>query len=223
MVYILTLLFLPSIVIFIGLNVLSDIYLTFILFYGVVCILIPLFDWRFKSKILFKNYLTEAGFIFFKKSLLPGIIVGLLFFIIICSFFYFFHEYLIYPDQTKIILRKWNFNLDHLYLLLFIIIFVNSILEEIYWRGFMILKLSYLKHRLFLVFVTAFFYALYHLITTTKLFDVSSGILFTVVVFSVGLFWGYIRLKYKSLYPSILSHLLADLGIMVVYLKYGSI
>ena len=36
----------------------------------------------------------------------------------------------------------------------------------------------------------------------------------------VGIFWSYMRYKFNSIYISLISHLLADLSIMVVYLKW---
>ncbi len=40
------------------------------------------------------------------------------------------------------------------------------------------------------------------------------------IIFGIGFFWGYMRKKYDSIFFPVISHLLADLGIMLIYFKY---
>jgi hypothetical protein len=42
----------------------------------------------------------------------------------------------------------------------------------------------------------------------------------TVVVFLAGLIWGYCRSVYDSVWCAIISHMWADVAIVVVYVKY---
>jgi len=96
----------------------------------------------------------------------------------------------------------------------------NSILEEIYWRGYVFSRLRILTGPRNTVVLTALFYTSYHLITTITLFSVARGLLLSSAIFLVGIFWACLRIKYDSIIPAVISHLLADLGLMLIYLKY---
>ena len=60
--------------------------------------------------------------------------------------------------------------------------------------------------------LTAFFYSLYHLLSVYFIFSFPFNLL-------AGLMWGYFRYKLKSIVAPIISHVLADLGIMLVYIN----
>lgn len=207
-------------VIYFGLEIADNIYLTFILFHGVVCTVIPCIDlWLFK-KYSIKKGLKLLGFKNFKKTWLKGLVLGFIFFLSIYLFFSLLNKYLLEKSQIDLLMKEWGFNKNSVFILLSIMIFANSILEEIYWRGYIFYR-CHLKMKINNVLLfTAFFYSSYHFITTHNLFSILYGIIFTGVIFLTGLFWGYVRDKYKSIYVPLISHLLADLAIMVIYVQY---
>ncbi|RQV98887.1 CPBP family intramembrane metalloprotease [bacterium] len=206
--------------IYFGLIVLQNVPLTFILYHGIICLGIPLIDFTMIQKQTVGQYLNALGFRNFRKTLFPSLITGLLFGSIIYLFITGLQKHLIDIEQTRSLLARWNFSNNHLFLFLFIMIFANSVLEEIYWRGCIYSKLEGSVSPKVQILFTAFFYASYHLITTTNLFSVGYGLLLTSAIFGAGCFWGYFRQKQNSIYLPIISHLLADLGIMLVYIKF---
>jgi membrane protease YdiL (CAAX protease family) len=207
-------------VIYMGLIVLHDITLTFVMFYLGVCLLVPLIDLIIVQKLSWPKIGNSFSLKGFRKNILPGIIIGLIFFASIYLFFIAFSNKIIDTRHITRLLAKWNVSDSNLFIFLFIMIFANSFLEELYWRGYIFNKLQK-KIRLWgVILFTALFYSSYHLVTTVNLFSLEYGLLFTLVVFGAGVFWGYIRGKSDSVYIPIISHLLADLGIMVIYLKF---
>ena len=118
------------------------------------------------------------------------------------------------------ILHRWHVNNKYIIIFLFIMIVANSIFEEIYWRGYIFRKLTGKINIQHIILFTSGFYASYHLITTINLFSLTYALLFTSVIFLAGIYWGYVRHKYASIYIPVISHLFADLGIMLIYIRY---
>jgi len=222
MVTIICLSLLAPIVIYLGLNILNNVSLTFIMFYGFVCVIIPVFDLIILKKYTIHRLLTSLGFLKFKKSFLFGAISGLLFSLIIYIFFTSLNEYVLDIDRIDTILYQWKITNINIYLFLIIMIFANSILEEIFWRGYIYYKLMFKTKIVKVVLLTSLFYTSYHFLTTINLFPFYFSLLFTFIIFCVGVFWGYLRYKYQSLYITMISHLFADLGIMSIYFIYFS-
>ncbi len=211
---------LASIVIYLGLKVFHNIYLTFFMFHGIICLILPLIDLMIIKKYSIKKILDILGFNDFKKTYLKGIALGSLFFLIIYFSFSFLNKYLINTDQINTLMTDWNFEKSNILFLMIIMIFANSILEEIFWRGYIFYNFkSYCNIKWAIVF-TAFFYCLYHFITTYDLFSLIYGVVFTLIIFLTGIIWGYLRNKYESIYIPMISHLMANLSIMLIYFKY---
>ena len=211
---------LPAVAVFTGLILLNSIFATYILFYGVVCIAVPLLDRVVFHRQTLREFLRYIGFVNIRKSLLPGLITGGVFLAAIFLFFMIFSRQLIDTSTMTSALDRWNLDSGNLFVFLFMMIVGNSILEEIYWRGYIFARLKKLTSPGNTVVLTALFYTSYHLITTVTLFSAAQGLLMSSAIFLVGIFWAYLRIRYESIIPAIASHLLADLGLMLIYLKY---
>ncbi len=220
LLHVLILLLLPSVAVFTGLVVLNSIFATYILFYGVVCIAVPLLDRVVSLKQTMREFFRYIGFANTRKSLLPGLLIGVTFLAAISLFFMVFSRQLIDTSSMSDTLSRWNVDSGNLFVFLFMMIAGNSILEEIYWRGYVFSRLKKLTGPRNTVLLTALFYTSYHLITTITLFSLAQGLLLSAAVFLVGIFWACLRIKYDSIIPAVISHLLADLGLMLIYLKY---
>ncbi len=80
--------------------------------------------------------------------------------------------------------------------------------EEIFWRGFIQQKLALHQGTLKGLLMAASIYGLVHLWAFNFM-------LFAAAIIC-GLFWGFIYMKYRSLWPGIISHALWDLFIFVL-------
>jgi len=220
MVLILMLWSLAPISIYLGLIVFNNIILTFLLFYGLVCLIIPMFDLMIIQRKSMKEYLNYFGFKNFRQTFMPSFTIGIFFCIFIFIFFVLLQKYILNISQVQAVLYNWNIDEKYIIPFMLTMIIANSIFEEIYWRGYIYKKLECKVSLIKVIVITSIFYASYHLITLINLFSLLIGISFTSVIFGIGLFWGHMKKKYNSIYFSIISHLLADLGIMLIYLKY---
>jgi membrane protease YdiL (CAAX protease family) len=206
--------------IYLGLAVFHNVVLTFIVFYGIICLLIPIVDLLFLQKKSILEYLGCLGFRDFKKNLIPSALIGTIFGASLFLFFVLMEKNVIQIERMRLVLNSWNINNKYIIPLLLTMIFANSLFEEVYWRGYIFHKLEKRVSPGKVIVLSSLFYASYHLITTINLFSIFYGLIFTGIIFGVGFFWGVMRKKNNSIYFSVISHLLADLGIMLIYIRY---
>ncbi|MBH0231259.1 CPBP family intramembrane glutamic endopeptidase [Halobacillus yeomjeoni] len=144
-----------------------------------------------------------------------GIISGIFFYVTIVTGVSIFFDLLIDPENVETLLAKWKFTGVSLILIL---IFINPFLEEMYWRGFIFERIRLKRGKIEAVLYSAFFYTIYHVLTVMLLFQWPVNTLIVLPVFIAGLYWGWLREKSGSLAAVTISHMLADAGIMTVYL-----
>ena len=212
--------FIVPVSIYFGLIVFKNIFVTFILFYGVVCVLVPVLDFIFIQQTGWKIFFVELGFKNSKRSLLPAVGLGLFFCLFIFAFFVFLQKHVLNMDRIQLVLDQWQINKKYVIPFMLTMVVANSIFEEVYWRGYIYKKLAPCCKPVYVILLTSFFYASYHPISIFHLFPLLYSVLFTSIIFGTGVFWGYMRFKLDSIYFSVISHLLADLGIMLIYFKY---
>lgn len=203
--------------------VLGSTALTFVVFYLGVCTLVPVVDLLGSHRIHRTSPATigiQLGFTHPSGALRSGILTGLLFGAAIVAVFALFRETLIDEQQVRRVLLSWKIDRSVTPALFVVMIAANPVFEEFYWRGFIIHRFRGSFGPSPAILLSALFYASYHVITTGVLFGLRTGILLSLPVFAAGVFWGRLRCKTGSLLPGIVSHLLADVGIMVVYGRF---
>ncbi|MFJ7970977.1 CPBP family intramembrane glutamic endopeptidase [Psychrobacillus sp. NPDC096389] len=207
----LLLLIMPTFFIYIGLSVFEDILITFILFYGWLLFIPLLFTfWKKANRPSLQLPLT-------KTNLWVGIISGLICLVSIYGFVAIFQSSVLDIPQLQRLLEKWDFSGAKVILLVLVLALINPILEELYWREFMFGGLSTKLGNVIAVLITAIFYSMYHFIVVNEIFSFPFNVLSVISVFLAGLMWGIFRIKLNSIVASIISHSLADIGIMLVY------
>ncbi|WP_391116548.1 CPBP family intramembrane glutamic endopeptidase [Psychrobacillus sp. L3] len=201
----------PTIMIFIGLSLLHNILITFFLFYGWL-LFIPLIIVYWNKENSNRILISLS-----KKSTLVGVVSGLICLIAIYSFVFIFQSSVLDIPQLQQLLEEWDFSGKKVVLLVLVLVLINPILEEFYWREFMyghlVLKLGNVKA----IMITSIFYSLYHLIVVMEIFSFPFNALAVIPVFLAGIMWGIFRFRLKSIAAPIISHCLADIGIMLVY------
>ncbi len=216
--YLFVLLLGPTIMIFLGLQLFSSVPITFLLFYGWL-LLVPLLNVLISKGLQARDAFRHFGLVVLRKNALIGISSGILFFLLILVAGSFFHPYLFDRSGLLQLLERWNFSGRFVMWLVLILMLINPILEEVYWRGYIHHKLEKQRPGT-VILLTAFFYSLYHFLSVIPLFAWPFNVMMVIPVFLAGLIWGSIRHRYSSVLGSIISHVLADTGIMAVYLLY---
>jgi len=220
MIIILLLALIVPVVVYIGLSVFHSVSLTFLMYHFSICLVIPIVDLIAIKKLKVTQFFGRLAFDASKTSLVMGVVLGLIYFVIILLFFYIFNKSIVQVEQIRELMITWKVDQWNIYLFLLVMIVANSILEEVYWRGYIFSKLEKHVNIIAVIFITSFFYSSYHLLTTINLFPWIYSVVFTLVIFAVGCLWGYLRHRYNTLIIPIISHLFADLAIMLIYLRY---
>ncbi|ESU31017.1 hypothetical protein G3A_19055 [Bacillus sp. 17376] len=196
----------PTLMIFIGLQVLESVIATFLLFYS----------WLLTVPLLGHGFPLER-FKLTSKTVILGFGSGLLFFLFIFGGLNWLHIYLLDIDQLRVLLWEWGFSARSEIWLVLILLVANPILEEVYWRGYIFEKLRMEGTAKYAILMTAVFYTLHHFLSVIPIFEGIFGIIATVPVLIAGILWGYIREKTGSITAAIIAHVLSDMGIISVY------
>ena len=95
----------------------------------------------------------------------------------------------------------------------------NGACEELFWRGWVHRRMESWPRRGAALALAASAYTSYHLVTVAS-FTASGAVvlLFVAAIFGVGLFFGWLRERYQTVWPSLLAHTGATAGYMAVYL-----
>ncbi|MFC5602792.1 CPBP family intramembrane glutamic endopeptidase [Sporosarcina koreensis] len=196
--------------IYIGLIIFNNVPITFLLFYGWL-LFVPLIIYMIggRQRINLKKHLSV-------QSLWVGLTSGIIFFLAIFGGITILKDSVLNVTELKLILAEWNFTGNLVIWLMIFLIAINPLLEEYYWREFMYNRLLEKVSARQTMVITSFFYSLYHLLSLIFIFNFPFNVIAVFPVFIAGIIWAYLRFKLKSITASIISHSLADLGIMMV-------
>ena len=216
---IIALMFLAPAAVAAGLILFKSVTLTFVLFHGVVCLLVPLIDMAL-HRISLSQFLRNCGLRSDRGRLLSSLLWGLSAFAVVYLFFALFHRAI--WDSTGIsgVISSWGIQRMNPVIFFSMMVLGNAFLEEFFWRGYVVYKLSSRVRRRTVILLSAAFYASYHTITTGVLFSLSYAVVSTVSIFAAGVLWGTVRMKTGSLLFPVVTHLFVDLAVMAAYLSY---
>jgi CAAX protease family protein len=120
--------------------------------------------------------------------------------------------------------QRNGFGTPALYLgLVVYLVLVNSLLEEYVWRWFVFRRSEELLPAWPAVVLSAFLFMIHHSVALRVQFGWGVTILASLGVFLSGIVWSGCYLRYRSIWPGYLSHILADGAIFLVgwWLLFG--
>ena len=121
--------------------------------------------------------------------------------------------------ENNIGVSKSNFIFVALY-----ISFVNSLLEEFFFRGFAFLSLKKVSSRKIAYLFSAGAFSLYHVAIMTSWFSPMLFVLLVISLFIAGLLFNWLNEKNNTIYPSWMVHLSANLAINTIgFILFGII
>ncbi len=101
--------------------------------------------------------------------------------------------------------------------------FVNSLMEEYVYRWFITRQCEILMRREAAIISSAAIFTAHHVIAVSQYLDPLLTALASAGVFVGGLIWSWLYLRYRSIWPCWLSHVLADVAVFGIgwYLLFG--
>lgn len=173
--------------------------------------LVPLIASRIDRRVLYLSLLRPK-----KKGLLPAITLGVAIYVVILGGYF-----LVSPvfDFSKIAgalttnagVTKENFLYVSLY-----ISFVNSFLEEFFFRGFVFTNLKQLSSRKLAYIFSATAFSLYHVAMMIGWFSPALFLLVMVGLAAGGMIFNWLNEKLDTIYCSWLTHMFANFAINTI-------
>ncbi len=92
----------------------------------------------------------------------------------------------------------------------------NALLEEYVWRWFTFVQCEAVFGRIVAVFACGLFFTIHHAIVLARYCDPAMVVLGSLGVFVGGVTWSSLYLRYRSVWPGFVSHVLVDVAIFAV-------
>lgn len=206
------------------LTVFHNVFLTFVLYYGFACLLVPILDLTLAKKLSLRASLQFLGFtrLNARPAILFGLGHGIFIYLITIGAFFVFPNQMLADNNIIGAIRSWGVSSREILPLTLIMLLCNGLMEEIFWRGYIFEKLKsagrIVLHPRTIIFLTAVFYTSYHLATILTFFPlspVSMLLIFSVLI--AGLGWGWLKNYYQNLWAPAIGHILATAGYMTVF------
>ncbi|MGE5703437.1 MAG: lysostaphin resistance A-like protein [Clostridia bacterium] len=181
---------LATLAVWIGLVLLQNLLATFVCFHLLVCCGVPLLHgWREGNlrerwRVAWRQLFSDA------EGLFVGLATGTVLCLVIVAGLGMLLQSGASAEWVRHILTQWGLTEMWLWLFIIYIILVNSLLEELMWRGFLLELLEKATSPVTAMVISSFFYALYHIIIGSMLFGWKWGIVITVAVFFCGFVLG---------------------------------
>lgn len=100
------------------------------------------------------------------------------------------------------------------------VVFINPFMEEFFWRGFLLEEIDRLfdskKARRIGFYATGILFALHHVVIVYDWFNAWQFILVVTFLSFAGLFLNFLKEKTGSIFAPYLTHLLADVAIIII-------
>ena len=151
-----------------------------------------------------------------KKEIVIAIISGTAVFSFILGAYLILGGFFDFSNVVSSLSDNVGVDIDNFIFVAIYISFINSLLEEFFFRGFAFLKLKELASRKFAYIFSSLAFALYHVAMMIGWFDISLFILTLSGLFIGGIIFNYFNEKYKNIYVSWLIHMFANFAINIV-------
>lgn len=146
-------------------------------------------------------------------ALLSGLVMGAL----IIGAYYLIARHWIDVEAARVQISRAGFGTVGAYLGISVYICtVNALLEEYVWRWFVFRKCEVLWGGKMAVVVAALFFTFHHIWPLLAYFDWRVALLANAGIFLGGAIWSWFYLRYRSIWPGYLSHLIADIAVLAV-------
>ena len=159
-----------------------------------------------------------------KKDFLLALLLGIGVFAVIMIAYFFLGDYIDLNGIKESLTTGIGVTADNFVYVAIYISFVNSLLEEFFFRGYAFLILKEESGRKFAYIFSSAMFAFYHVGMTSGWFNILIYILSMIGLFIGGYIFNYLNEKCENIYPSWLVHMCANFGINTIgFILFGII
>lgn len=175
-------------------------------------LILPLIYIRFDGNVNLLDYFK----IYSRKQFIISIVLGVSTFILIIGGYFILTTYIDLSEIRKLLYKSEDINKNNFFYVAVYIAFLNSLLEEFFFRGFLFLSLNKTTTRPVAYLVSAFAFAVYHIGIMSDWFNVAMFLLALIALFEAGLIFNYLNEKNKNIYSSWLVHMFANFALNTI-------
>lgn len=145
-----------------------------------------------------------------KRGLLTALMMGLGVYSVILGAYFLLRNHFDFSSFANSLTSSTGVNKKNFIFVALYISFVNSLLEEFFFRGFSFLCLKRLSGRLFAYLFSASVFSLYHIAMMIGWFGLPVILLALAGIFAGGMIFSFFNEKYDNIYLSWLIHMFAN-------------
>jgi len=182
-------------------------------------LIVPIIIVRSNKEISLKGLLKIER----KKIVLP-ILWGVGVYLFIMGAYFIIGPYFDFSNVTVALADNYGVKKENFVQVALYISFVNSLLEEFFFRGFAFLTLKKLVSRRFAYLFSAAAFSLYHIAIMSSWFNPFLFLLLIACLFVAGIFFDWLNEKSNTIYTSWLVHMCANFATNTVgFILFGII
>lgn len=157
-----------------------------------------------------------------KSSILKPLILAISIYVFIVGGYFLTNSFIDFSNITIKLSENVGVNKDNFLYVSLYIAFINSLLEEFFFRGFAFMTLKNHTGKLTAYIFSSIMFSLYHTGITSEWFNIGLFLLQLLGLFIGGCIFDYLNEKFDSIYPSWLVHMFANFGINTVgFILFG--
>ena len=151
-----------------------------------------------------------------RKAMLAAIGLGALVYAVILIAYIIFRQWIDFQGIKESLTSGVGVNQDNFIFVALYISFVNSMLEEFFFRGFGFMLLKHETKPIFAYLFSAFLFAFYHVGMTQNWFSPFIYLLAMLGLWTGGIIFNALNDRFESIYPSWFVHMCANFAINTV-------
>lgn len=175
-------------------------------------LVLPMVYSGLNKNISFKDFFLIKS----KKQILQSLVLGVGVYIFILCGYYLLKDFIDLTRIAGLLTESTKVNKENFLFVALYISFINSLLEEFFFRGFAFLSLSKRLTPFTAYFISALAFSLYHVAILAQWFNIWLFILIIVGLFVSGIFFNWLNEKNNNIYNSWLVHMFANFGINTI-------
>ena len=159
-----------------------------------------------------------------KKSLFQSLILGILVYLVIVFAYLILKNYINLDSISDNLSNNMNINKNNFIYVALYISFINSLLEEFFFRGFICLNLNKFINLKTSYILSSLSFAIYHVGIMGNWFNPVIFVLAMLGLFIGGLIFNCINQFNKNIYGSWIIHMMANFGVNTIgFIMFGII
>ncbi len=171
-----------------------------------------------------KNINFKELFIPDKNGIKLAIFLGAFVYIVILGGYFLLKDIFDFSNITDSLTKNIGVTGNNFIFVSLYISFVNSFLEEFFFRGFAFITLKRIIGRKFAYLFSSFVFAVYHIAMMIGWFSIEVFVIVMAGLFAGGLVFNYLNEKSLTLYPSYFVHMFANFAINTIgFILFGII